>query len=101
MMIMSVLRKYLAVALLALASLPLLAVAGDERDAAKERRKFDYFFYEGLKLKNAGEFDAAFDAFSHCLAIDSLSAPVLYELSVLRATGSWREGGRPVETGGR
>ena len=39
MMIMSVLRKYLAVALLALASLPLLAVAGDERDAAKERRK--------------------------------------------------------------
>ena len=81
MMIMSVLRKYLAVALLALASLPLLAVAGDERDAAKERRKFDYFFYEGLKLKNAGEFDAAFDAFSHCLAIDSLSAPVLYVLS--------------------
>lgn len=46
-----------------------------------EQRKFDYFFYEGLKLKNSGHFDAAFDAFSHCLVIDSTAAPVLYELS--------------------
>lgn len=46
-----------------------------------EQRKFDYFFYEGLKLKNSGRFDAAFDAFSHCLAIDSTAASVLYELS--------------------
>lgn len=46
-----------------------------------EQRKFDYFFYEGLKLKQAGRFDAAFDTFNHCLAIDSTAAPVLYELS--------------------
>ncbi len=50
-------------------------------ETEKERRKFDYFFYEGLNLKNAGKFDAAYDAFSHCLAIDSTAAPVLYELS--------------------
>lgn len=48
---------------------------------ATQQRKFDYFFYEGLNLKTAGKFDAAFDAFNHCLAIDSMAAPVLYELS--------------------
>jgi tetratricopeptide (TPR) repeat protein len=47
----------------------------------REQRKFDYFFYEGLKLKNAGKYDAAFDVFTHCLSIDSTSAPLLYELS--------------------
>lgn len=49
--------------------------------SAAEQRKFDYFFYEGLNLKTVGKFDAAFDAFSHCLAIDSTASPVLYELS--------------------
>ncbi|MDR1556256.1 MAG: tetratricopeptide repeat protein [Tannerellaceae bacterium] len=48
---------------------------------AREQRKFDYFFYEGLNLKNAGKYDAAFDVFTHCLLIDSTSAPLLYELS--------------------
>lgn len=46
-----------------------------------EQRKFDYFFFEGLNLKAAGKFDAAFDAFNYCLAIDSTASPVLYELS--------------------
>lgn len=46
-----------------------------------DQRKLDYFFYEGLKLKNSEKYDAAFDAFVHCLSIDSTSAPVLYELS--------------------
>ncbi len=50
-------------------------------DDAKKQRKFDYFFYEGLNLKNAGKYDAAFDAFTHALSIDSTAAPVLYELS--------------------
>jgi tetratricopeptide (TPR) repeat protein len=48
---------------------------------AKEKRKFDYFFYEGLNLKNAGKYDAAFEMFTHCSTIDSTSAPLLYELS--------------------
>jgi len=46
-----------------------------------EQRKFDYFFYEGLNLKSAGKYDAAFDAFNHCLAVDSTASAVLYELS--------------------
>lgn len=49
--------------------------------SAADQRKFDYFFYEGLKLKNAGKYDAAFDVFSHCMAIDSTAPAVLYELS--------------------
>ena len=50
-------------------------------DSLLQKRKFDYFFYEGLKLKAAGQYDAAFDAFNHCLTIDSTAASVLYELS--------------------
>lgn len=46
-----------------------------------DQRKFDYFYYEGLNLKAAGEYDAALDVFTHCLMIDSTAAPVLYELS--------------------
>ncbi len=50
-------------------------------DDEKKQRKFDYFFYEGLNLKHAAKYDAAFDSFNHALAIDSTSAAVLYELS--------------------
>lgn len=46
-----------------------------------DKRKFDYFFLEGLNLKNSGKFDAAYDAFNHCLSIDSTASAVLYELS--------------------
>lgn len=49
--------------------------------SVSEQRKFDYFFYEGLNLKAAGKYDAAFDLFSHCLEMDSTASPVLYELS--------------------
>lgn len=70
-----------------------LALRAQEQDAkveipqkaikvsAADQRKFDYFFYEGLNLKTAGKFDAAYDAFNHCLAIDSTASAVLYELS--------------------
>lgn len=46
-----------------------------------DKRKFDYFYYEGLNLKLAGKYDAAYEAFTHSLAIDSTAAPVLFELS--------------------
>ena len=46
-----------------------------------EQRKLDYFFYEGLLLKNAGKYDAAFEIFKHCTEIDSTAAAVLFELS--------------------
>ena len=48
---------------------------------ASERRKLDYVFFEALNLKNAGKYDAAFELFRHCLAIDSTASAVLYELS--------------------
>lgn len=49
--------------------------------AEAEQRKLDYYFYEGLLLKNAGKYDAAFEAFKHCLTIDSTASAVLFELS--------------------
>ena len=47
----------------------------------EQRRKFDYYFLEAVRLKEKGELDAAFDMYSHCLEIDSLSAVVQYELA--------------------
>ena len=54
----------------------------DWRDplSAEERRKFNHFFLEAVRLKEKGEMDAAFEMYSHCLAIDSQSAATLYEL---------------------
>ena len=49
--------------------------------SAEDSRKFDYFFYEGLNLKASGKYDAAYEAFNHCLSIDSTASAVLYELS--------------------
>ena len=46
-----------------------------------EQRKFDYFYYEGLKLKNAEKFDSSLEMFRHCLEIDSTSSAALFELS--------------------
>ncbi|MDR1344238.1 MAG: tetratricopeptide repeat protein [Tannerellaceae bacterium] len=68
--------KQIACVLLCL--LPFVEAEGQD---TKDKRKFDYFYYEGLNLKNAGKYDAAFDMFTHCLSIDSTSAPLLYELS--------------------
>lgn len=34
-----------------------VAKASDQQDE-KRQRKFDYFFYEGLKLKEAAQYDA-------------------------------------------
>ena len=47
----------------------------------EQRRKFDYYFLEAVRLKEKGELDAAFDMYSHCLKIDSLSAAVRYEMA--------------------
>lgn len=49
--------------------------------STSEQRKFDYFFYEGVKLKNAAKYDASFEMFRHCLQIDSTSSVALFELS--------------------
>lgn len=52
-----------------------------ERAHTARQRKVDYFFYEGVKLKNAGKYDAAYEMFNHCLQTDSTAAAPLYELS--------------------
>ena len=46
----------------------------------EDRRKFNHFFLEAVRLKEKDEMDAAFDMYRHCLAIDSQSAATLYEL---------------------
>lgn len=70
--------RYIALLVGIAAALP--AAADKELSPAKQR-KFDYYFYEGLKLKQDGKYDAAYDLFNYCLEIDSTAAPVLYELS--------------------
>lgn len=47
----------------------------------EQRRKFDYYFLEAVRLKEKNEMDAAFDMYRHCLEIDSQSAAVQYELA--------------------
>ena len=44
-------------------------------------RKYDYFFLEALKMKQNGEYDAAFELYNHCLDINPQGAAALYELS--------------------
>ena len=48
----------------------------------EQRRKFDYYFHEAVRLKEMGEMDAAFDMYSHCLGIDPHSAVTLFELGI-------------------
>ena len=82
-MVLKYLIKTIFLGLTLILSLPVIASEGDPKEKISEadRRKFDYFFYEGLNLKTAGKYDAAYDAFNHCLAIDSTASAVLYELS--------------------
>ena len=46
-----------------------------------ERRKFDYYFLEAVRIKQKGDYDAAFELYGRCLEIYPGSAAVLYELS--------------------
>lgn len=47
----------------------------------EQQRKFDYYFLEALRLKQAGDYDAAFDLLQHSLAINPHDASALYELA--------------------
>lgn len=49
----------------------------------EDRRKFNYYLLEAIRLKEKGEMDEAFDMYNHCLAIDSNSAVAQYELGKL------------------
>lgn len=47
----------------------------------EQRRKYDYFFLEAVRMKQKGDYDAAFELYSHCLDIYPESAATLYEIS--------------------
>ena len=58
------------------------ALLGDQDLLSPEdRRRFDYFFLEAVRLKEKGDLDGAFEMYSRCLDIDPNSAVTLYELS--------------------
>lgn len=48
-----------------------------------EQKKFDYFFYEGLRQKEDGLYDQALETFSMCYQIDTLDAGLRSELGQL------------------
>lgn len=64
-------------------SSPLAAAAVSEADplTPEQRRKYDYYFLEGVRLKEKGDYDAAFEMYSHCLDIDPEGAATLYEIA--------------------
>lgn len=47
----------------------------------EQRRKFDYYFLEAVRMKQKGDYDAAFELYRHCLDICPQSAATLYEIS--------------------
>ena len=47
----------------------------------EQRRKYDYFFLEALRMKEKGDLDAAFEMYSHCLDIYPQGAATLYEIA--------------------
>ncbi len=49
------------------------------------QKKFDFYFYEALRLKDEAKYDQALDAFRFCLSIDSTDAGTLSEAGVLYA----------------
>lgn len=61
----------------------LLSQVEEDPLSFEQRRKFDYFFHEAVRLKELGKTDEAFDMYSHCLQIDSGSAVTQYELGKL------------------
>ena len=58
-------------------------LAEEQRDplTPEQRRKYDYFFLEALRMKEKGDLDAAFEMYSHCLDIYPQGAATLYEIA--------------------
>lgn len=47
----------------------------------EQRRKFDYYFLEAVRMKQKGEYDAAYELYQHCLDIYPTSGAALYEIA--------------------
>ena len=57
------------------------AVVEEDQLTYEQRRKYDYYFLEAVRMKQKGEYDAAFELYTHCLDIHPESAATLYEIS--------------------
>lgn len=44
-------------------------------------RKYDYYFLEAVRMKEKGQYDAAYELYKHCLDIYPSSGAALYEIS--------------------
>lgn len=55
----------------------------EEKDplTPQERRKYDYYFLEAVRMKQKGCYDDAYQLYQHCLDIYPASAAVLFELA--------------------
>jgi tetratricopeptide (TPR) repeat protein len=71
--------RYILVFIL-LFSLPAVADNTQSRDY-QTRKKFDYFFFEAMRLKQNDRNGDAFNALQHALRIDSTSSVTLYEIA--------------------
>jgi len=58
----------------------------ESRLSTAEQRQFDYYFYEGIRLKDSQKYDEALEAFRFCLSLDSLNGGALSEAGVLYAS---------------
>ncbi len=47
----------------------------------EQRWKYDYYFLEAVRMKQKGDYDAAYELYQHCLDIYPASGAALYELS--------------------
>lgn len=53
------------------------------RLSAADQRKFDYYFYEGLRLKDNQKFDEALQMYRFCLSMDSLNGGANAEAGIV------------------
>lgn len=55
----------------------------DEKDllTVAQRRKYDYYFLEAVRMKEKGKYDAAYELYKYCLGIYPASGAALYEIS--------------------
>lgn len=61
-------------------------IATENRLSEADNRRFKYYFYEGLRLKESQQYDQALEAFRLCVELDSLDAGVRSEVGMLYAS---------------
>jgi len=52
----------------------------------EEQRTFDYNFYEGIRLKEEGQFSDAYTFYLQCFSKDSLNAGLLSDMAIIQET---------------